>query len=72
MSAFPIAWHKECFENFKASLASKERELARLKDAVSKMHQEAAFYSDQINAATNRGKLAFDKERFLVKKAGTP
>jgi hypothetical protein len=69
----PIAWHVDCLENCKKSLARKRDHLARLTADADRDAEYVKTYEKQINNALLQGKDGFDSSKFgIVKKGATP
>jgi hypothetical protein len=60
-----IKWHKECLSNQLATLAARERALAKLLADMEQLREGVKFYQRQIDEAELLGKTAFDRDRFL-------
>jgi hypothetical protein len=63
-----IAWHEQCLHNMRDSLLNAQQELQRKEAEVQRLNEAVAFRQQQINVARANGKVAFDAERFLVKR----
>lgn len=66
-----IKWHRECLTNLKNSLQREEAELERVIARVERIRAHVRFYEQQIQAAVDKGKDSFDRDKFGRKVAHT-
>jgi hypothetical protein len=67
---FPIAWHKECYQNRLRSLAEGEKEIDRLMAKRQHDLKETYDYKCQIDRAEKEHLDGFDSDEFNKKHKG--
>jgi hypothetical protein len=69
---FSIVWHKEVLFNELRSLErmreERERYLKNIDNQIKMLVEEIKLHSYQIEEAEKEGKMAFDHERYKIKK----
>ena len=69
---FSMSWHKEVLSNQIRSLQrlKEEREsyLRSTKEVIDRLDKEIVLHKYQIDEAEKEGKMAFDHERYKIKK----
>ena len=61
---FPISWHEDCIVNLRATLASHEEQIERLRNNCVDMRREILRRTAQIARAKRMKVTEFDQERF--------
>jgi hypothetical protein len=61
-----LEWHKQCLGNKRICLDRKREDFIRHQKAIAELEDAVWLYNEQINAAEERGRDGFDREKFFV------
>jgi len=65
---FPIEWHRGCLENSIRTNDERKKILNSLQCEIARAQDQNDFYAYQIDLAKKRGRTAFDRDSFGVKR----
>lgn len=69
---FSMSWHKDVLSNQLRSLKNlkeeQERYIKRTTNDINRLEEEVKFHQYQISEAEKEGKMAFDHERYKIKR----
>lgn len=64
-----VEWHETCLKAQKATYERDVLELQHLQEKVVRGYEAITEYEKQIEEAKRRGKVDFDRDKFLVKRS---